>query len=166
MCSDCCLHLPVHRAKTIHWQQQSLASLLIPLIYTLAPFTTLTESPRNHPVTSLSTTEICTGEGPKWRLEHAVTAQATCNQAACKRAGVKFLTGELRTARIPSSMGKESIAGTWRGVTGEYSRHFDVILSLLRRPSAHYHAMPLRAVPSFRVLTVAGAVQPSSNSRA
>ncbi|KAH7412269.1 hypothetical protein DE146DRAFT_751396 [Phaeosphaeria sp. MPI-PUGE-AT-0046c] len=36
------------------------------------------------------------GEGPKWRLEHAATGQAGCQQASCKRDKVKIAKGELR----------------------------------------------------------------------
>ncbi|KAF1917660.1 hypothetical protein BDU57DRAFT_546883 [Ampelomyces quisqualis] len=36
------------------------------------------------------------GEGPKWRLEHASSALAVCQKAACKRAKTKFVKGELR----------------------------------------------------------------------
>jgi hypothetical protein len=35
-------------------------------------------------------------DAPKWRVEHSVSDKATCNQAACKRAGVKIAKGELR----------------------------------------------------------------------
>ncbi|KAF2133702.1 zf-PARP-domain-containing protein [Dothidotthia symphoricarpi CBS 119687] len=37
-----------------------------------------------------------TGEGPKWRLEHAANNRSTCQQAVCKRGKVKIGKGELR----------------------------------------------------------------------
>ncbi|KAF2634413.1 hypothetical protein P280DRAFT_413864 [Massarina eburnea CBS 473.64] len=53
-------------------------------------------------------------DAPKWRLEHSVSDKAGCAQAACKRAGVKFVNGELRMGIHTYFEKEQSYYRQWR----------------------------------------------------
>ncbi|KAL1610604.1 hypothetical protein SLS60_002274 [Paraconiothyrium brasiliense] len=62
-----------------------------------------------------STTHALNGDdAPQWRVEHAVSGQATCRQASCKRDGSKIKQGELRVGTHTWHDVEEKYYWAWR----------------------------------------------------